>query len=196
MKNLSWILHAISLLAIMYLFMENRKLKAPEQKHSSSMQSGASGTGSIAAAYFYSDSLLNQLKFFKESEAEFKKKQQSMMLELQGKEEKLQKEAQNLQKNAENMTRKETEAAQKRLAGMERDLMERKEKLSNQFGEETAEFNEALHNKVVSYLKEMNANGKYQFIFSVAREGNIFYCDPSLDITDEMVRALNEKYSQ
>ena len=196
MKNLSWILHAVSLLAIIYLFLENSKLKHPERTNTSSMQSGSATSGSYAAAYFYSDSLLSQLKFFKDSEVEFKKKQQSMMQELQGKEEKLQKEAQSLQKNAENMTRKETEAAQKRLAGMERELMERKEKLSNQFGAETAEFNEALHSKVISYLKELNFDGRFKFIFSVSREGNIFYSDPSLDITAEMVKALNEKYSQ
>lgn len=79
---------------------------------------------------------------------------------------------------------------------MERDLMERKEKLSNQFAEETAEFNEALHKKVISFLQEYNADNRYKFIFSVARDGNIFYSDPSLDITAEMVKALNEKYSQ
>lgn len=193
MKNLSWVLHAISLLAIVYLFMENRKLKQPEQKAATISNSGST---SFEAAFFYSDSLLSQLKFFKDSEEEFKKKQQSMMIELQSKEEKLQKEAQKLQQNAENMTRKEMEAAQKKLAGMERELMERKENLSNQFGAETAEFNEALHNKVISYLKEFNADGRYKYIFSVAREGNIFYSDPSLDITSEMVKALNEKYSK
>lgn len=195
MKNLTWILHAVSLLAIVYLFMENRKLKQPAQNKTTTSQSGNT-SGTFTAAYFYSDSLLSQLNFFKASEAEFKKKQQSMMVELQAKEEKLRKEAQKLQQNAENMTRKEMEAAQKRLGGMERELMERKENLSNQFGAETAEFNEALHNKVISYLKEFNADGRYQYIFSVAREGNIFYCDPSLDITPEMVKALNEKYSQ
>ncbi len=193
MKNLSWVLHAISLLAIVYLFMENRKFKYPEHKTATT---SSSASNSFEAAFFYSDSLLSQLKFFKDSEAEFKKKQQSMMIELQSKEEKLQKEAQKLQQNAENMTRKEMEAAQKKLAGMERELMERKENLSNQFGAETAEFNEALHNKVISYLKEFNADGRYKYIFSVAREGNIFYSDPSLDITAEMVRALNEKYSK
>jgi outer membrane protein len=181
MKNLNWVLHAIALLAIVYLFMENRKLKQSGPKKADTSQASGSSNG-FGAAYFYSDSLLNQLKFFKDSETEFKKKQESMMLELQGKEQKMQQEVQKLQKNAENMTRKEMEAAQKKLAGMERDLMERKEKLSNQFGAETAEFNEALHNKIISYLKEFNADQKYQFIFSVAREGNIFYSDPSLTL--------------
>lgn len=196
MKNLNWILHAIALLAIVYLFMDNRKLKMGDLNKQDSSQNLQSNSGSSPAVFFYSDSLLSQLQFFKDSEAEFKKKQQSMMMELQGKEEKMQREIQSLQRNAENMTRKEMEAAQKRLAGMERDLIERKEKLSQQFGEETAEFNEALHNKVISYLKEYNADGKYQFVFSVSREGNIFYSDPSLDITAEMVKALNERYSK
>ncbi len=154
-----------------------------------------SSSGNFPAAYFYSDSLLAQLKFFKDSEVDFKKKQENMMKELQAKEEGFQREVQKLQKNAENMTRNEMENAQKRLAGMERDLMERKEKLSAQFAQETSEFNEALHKKVISYLEEYNADKRFKFIFSVAREGNIFYSDPGLDITPEMVKALNEKYS-
>ncbi len=194
MKNFNWALHAIALLAIAYLFMDNRSLKQSQVNKSG----GSNQTENSAsfAAYFYSDSLLSQLQFFKDSEAEFKKKQQNMLSELQGREEKLQREVQSLQKNAENMTRKEMEAAQKRLAGMERELIERKEKLSAQFGEETAEFNEALHKKVISYLKEFNADGKYKYVFSVSREGNIFYSDPSLDITADMVKALNDQYSK
>jgi outer membrane protein len=195
MKNLNWALHAISLLAIMYLFMQNHKLKQTGMKNASSIQETSVSAESFAA-YFYSDSLLSQLQFFKDSEAEFKKKQQGMLSELQGREERLQREVQTLQKNAENMTRKEMEAAQKKLAGMERELIERKEKLSSQFAEETAEFNEALHKKVISYLKEYNADGKFKFVFSVSREGNIFYSDPALDITSDMVKALNEQYSK
>ncbi|MBK6544512.1 MAG: OmpH family outer membrane protein [Saprospiraceae bacterium] len=195
MKNLNWILHAISLIAIIFLFVQNRNCKS-HCKTDSSAQNTSLISNSGTAAFFNSDSLLGQLKFFKDNEIMFKKKQESMMKELQAKEENMQREFQKLQKNAENMTRNETENAQKKLAGMERDLMERKEKLSNQFAEETAEFNEALHKKVISFLQEYNADNRYKFIFSVARDGNIFYSDPSLDITAEMVKALNEKYSQ
>ncbi|HEX5624787.1 MAG TPA: OmpH family outer membrane protein [Saprospiraceae bacterium] len=195
MKNLNWILHGISLAAILFLFIQNRQTGSGASTGAPAVNAeGASG--GINAAFFYSDSLLSQLRFFKASEADFKKKQESMLRELQGREESLQREFQKLQKNAQNMTRNEMENAQKKLAGMERDLMERKEKLSSEFALETAEFNEALHNKVIAFLKEYNANGKYQFIFSVARDGNIFYSDSSRDITAEMIEALNEQYSQ
>ncbi|MBK9642103.1 MAG: OmpH family outer membrane protein [Saprospiraceae bacterium] len=65
-----------------------------------------------------------------------------------------------------------------------------------QFAEETAQFNDKLHAKITSYLQELNANKKYKFVFSVAREGNIFYADSALDITPTMVQALNEKYGK
>lgn len=68
--------------------------------------------------------------------------------------------------------------------------------MEQQFAEETAEFNEKLHQKVVAYLQEVNQDSRYSYVFSVAREGNIFYADSSYNITEEMVRALNEKYSK
>lgn len=190
MKNLNWILHGLSLAGVLFLFIQNQNLKkAPAETPSRDTQ-----TTNQQIAFFNSDSLLPQLNFFKQSEKDFKQKQEQMMGELQAKEANLQKEFQKMQKNAENMTRNEMESAQKRLSGMERELMERKEKLSGQFAMETAEFNEALHNKVISFLKEYNADGKYQYIFSVARDGNIFYWNPEMDITNEMVKGLNEIY--
>ena len=155
-----------------------------------------SATSQYPIAYFSSDSLLTQLGFFKESENGFKKKQESMMNELKNRETSLQKEAVKLQESAPNMTRNELENGQMKLAKMEQELMARKENLTNQFAEETAEFNEKLHQKITSYLKELNADNRYKFIFSVSREGNIFYADSALDITPIMVQALNEKYSK
>jgi outer membrane protein len=180
--------------------MQNNGLKknlAVHDNPSSSISNENQSTSTqYPIAYFSSDSLLTQLGFFKESENGFKKKQESMMNELKNRESSLQKEAVKLQESAPNMTRNELENGQMKLAKMEQELMARKENMANQFAEETAEFNEKLHQKITSYLKELNTDNRYKFIFSVSREGNIFYADSALDITPIMVQALNEKYSK
>lgn len=200
MKNISWVLHGLSIIGIILLWMQNNGLKknlAVHDNPSSSISNENQSTSTqYPIAYFSSDSLLTQLGFFKESENGFKKKQESMMNELKNRESSLQKEAVKLQESAPNMTRNELENGQMRLAKMEQELMARKENLANQFAEETAEFNEKLHQKITSYLKELNTDNRYKFIFSVSREGNIFYADSALDITPIMVQALNEKYSK
>ena len=200
MKNISWVLHGLSIIGIILLWMQNNGLKknlAVHDNPSSSISNENQSTSTqYPIAYFSSDSLLTQLGFFKESENGFKKKQESMMNELKNREYSLQKEAVKLQESAPNMTRNELENGQMRLAKMEQELMARKENLANQFAEETAEFNEKLHQKITSYLKELNTDNRYKFIFSVSREGNIFYADSALDITPIMVQALNEKYSK
>ncbi|MBP8724858.1 MAG: OmpH family outer membrane protein [Saprospiraceae bacterium] len=193
MKNLNWILHGIALAGLLFLFIQNRQLQR-QASTATSASPAADKAGSFQVAYFNSDSLLPKLNFFKKSESDFKQKQEDMLNELKGKEDQLRREFQTLQKNAENMTRNEMESAQKRLAGLEQDLMQRKEDLSTRFAAETAEFNEALHKKVIAFLQEYNASGKYHYIFSVARDGNIFYWDPSLDITSDMVEGLNAQY--
>lgn len=200
MKNISWVLHGLSIIGIILLWMQNNGLKKSLAVHdnpSSSISNENQSTSTqYPIAYFSSDSLLTQLGFFKESENGFKKKQESMMNELKNRETSLQKEAVKLQESAPNMTRNELENGQMRLAKMEQELMARKENMANQFAEETAEFNEKLHQKITSYLKELNTDNRYKFIFSVSREGNIFYADSALDITPIMVQALNEKYSK
>ncbi|MBK9270834.1 MAG: OmpH family outer membrane protein [Saprospiraceae bacterium] len=201
MKNINWILHAVSLVAIAFLLYKNvNQSSSATNKHVQEDNNTNVDSNSLAGgypiAYFLSDSLLANLDFFKASEEEFKKKQENMMGEVKAKENALQKEFQKLQDNAPNLTRNELEQGQQKLAKMEQDLLMRRENLAGQLAEETAEFNEKLHNKISAYLKEMNTDGRYKFVFSVQREGNIFYADSALDITKQMIQALNEKYGK
>ncbi|MCC6815017.1 MAG: OmpH family outer membrane protein [Saprospiraceae bacterium] len=196
MKYINWILHAISLIAILFLFIQNGKLKNKSSQITPVIENSDLGSNSGKIAYFLSDTLLGQLGFFKDSEKEFKAKQERLAGELRSRENTLKKEFEKLQASAQNLTRKELEAGQEKLAGMERDLMQRKEKMEMEFADETAEFNEKLHQKIISYLQEINADKKYSFVFSVQRGGNIFYSDPAMDITAMMVKDLNEKYSK
>lgn len=194
-KLLNWILHGVSLLAILLLFLklnssiETKSTEAPKGEH---LDSNASSD--FPVAYFLSDTLLSNLDFFKTSEAEFKKKQESMQNEIKAKESSLQKELQRLQENAPNLTRNELEQGQQKLAKMEQELMIRRENLGAQLAEETAEFNEKLHSKITSFLKDLNSDKRYRYIFSVQREGNIFYSDSGLDITPILIKGMNEKY--
>ncbi len=196
MKNLNWILHGLSLLLICFLLYKNfngGQASAPAAQ----TQSTAGNEGGVyPIAYFLSDTLLSRLDFFKKSEEDFKKKQDEMQNELKSKEASLQNEFRRLQENAPNLTRKELEQGQQKLAKMEQDLLMRRENLGAQLAQETAEFNDKLHDKISSYLKELNSDGRYKYIFSVQREGNIFYSDAALDITEEMVKGLNEKYGK
>ncbi|NOT37722.1 MAG: OmpH family outer membrane protein [Saprospiraceae bacterium] len=196
MKNLNWLLHAISLAAIIFLFVQNRSLKNSSETKVDATQTPNSVNSASSIAYFRSDTLLSQLGFFKKSEEDMKKKKDRIVNELKAKENNLKSEFERLQASAQNLTRKELEAGQEKLANMERDLLQRRERLDTEFTDEMAEFNEKLHQKVTSYLNELNADKKYNFIFSVERGGNIYYSDPASDITDLMVKGLNEKYSK
>lgn len=196
MKNLNWILHGLSLVLICFLLYKNFNTRPAATSNVSTSATQNSDGSTYPIAYFLSDTLLSRLDFFKKSEEDFKKKQEEMQNELKAKENNLQKEFQKLQQNAPNLTRNELEQGQQKLAKMEQDLLMRRENLGAQLAQETAEFNDKLHDKISSYLKELNSDGRYKYIFSVQREGNIFYSDSALDITEEMVRGLNEKYGK
>ncbi|MBK9109791.1 MAG: hypothetical protein IPM92_15825 [Saprospiraceae bacterium] len=59
MKNLNWALHAVSILGLIFLFVQNQQLKSGKDKLTPATTS--SGGGDIA--YFQSDSLLPNLNF-------------------------------------------------------------------------------------------------------------------------------------
>ena len=51
--------------------------------------------------------------------------------------------------------------------------------------------------RINEYLKEYNQAGQYNFIFST-QEGNptLYYKDTAFNITNDVVKGLNEKYKQ
>ena len=75
MKNISWVLHGLSIIGIILLWMQNNGLKknlAVHDNPSSSISNENQSTSTqYPIAYFSSDSLLTQLGFFKESETRY-----------------------------------------------------------------------------------------------------------------------------
>jgi outer membrane protein len=64
----------------------------------------------------------------------------------------------------------------------------------NQLQLEGVNANRSVIENIMSYLKDYSKDKNIQFILSYGFGGNLLYYDPSLDITDEILAGLNEKY--
>ena len=135
----------------------------------------ASEPSDLRIAYVEVDSLMTQYEYCKEYSLILEKKSQNIQATLQQKGQALQQAANNFQQKLQQ------NALQQRL--------------SAEFQEETAKFNEALHDSLQHFLTKYNKDKKYTMILSKSGD-NILYADKTIDITNDIITGLNKAYKK
>ena len=67
------------------------------------------------------------------------------------------------------------------------------QRLGAEYQNEVAKYNKALSDSVHNYLKEYNKDKKYSLILAKSGD-NILYADPAYNITEEVVKGMNQAY--
>ena len=151
----------------------------------------------LKIAYVEVDSLMTQYEYCKEYSLILEKKSQNIQSTLQQKGQALQAAANNfqqkLQQNA--YTREQAEQIQMGLQKQNADLEALQQRLSAEFQEETAKFNDALHDSLQHFIVKYNKDKKYTMILSKSGD-NILFADKSADITNDIIAGLNKAYKK
>jgi outer membrane protein len=151
----------------------------------------------LKIAYVEVDSLMTQYEYCKEYSLILEKKSQNIQSTLQQKGQALQAAATNfqqkLQQNA--YTREQAEQIQMGLQKQNADLEALQQRLSAEFQEETAKFNEALHDSLQHFITKYNKDKKFTMILSKSGD-NILFADKSADITSDIIAGLNKAYKK
>ena len=157
---------------------------------------GASG---LKVAYVELDSLLVKYNFSIDMNEAMVKKSENVRLTLNQKASALSKEQQDFQKKYENNAFLSQERAQQeynRLAKMEQDLQELSTRLQNELVEESTKNSLQLRDSITSFLRDYNKSRQYNFIFSNTGLDNLLLADEAYNITDEVIKGLNARYSK
>ncbi|MCF0188070.1 MAG: OmpH family outer membrane protein [Bacteroidaceae bacterium] len=157
-------------------------------------ETAPSATGRIA--YVEVDTLMTQYQFAKDFTIVLTKKGENIQTTLASKERELQQQAAAMQKKYESggfASSAELQAAQQELATRQQNLQALGERLSADFAQEQAKYNNALRDSIQSYIRVYNKDKKYDLILSRAGD-NLLYANPHLDITAEIVEGLNKNY--
>ncbi|MBT3209388.1 MAG: OmpH family outer membrane protein [Bacteroidetes bacterium] len=200
MKNLSVVLNVVLLVAVIVLYVfhfsektENVEMKAtPKMIVDNNMQERAA-----SIVFVNTDSLLMNYKFalelqdkLVERKISFENDFQNKMRDFEGKYIEFQNKAQRrgfLTAASEENQRIELQKQQEELQILQEDL-------SNRFLNEQAKMNLQLLDTVSNYLEEYNEDFNYQFILNHVLGGNILLANQSLDITDTVIKVLNDRY--
>ena len=102
--------------------------------------------------------------------------------------------------DAEIQARKMSQAGIQKLS---KDLQDKEQILSqrvqfekNQIAQESQTLNDSIINKVIDFVKDYGKTNSFNFILGSNEAGSVLYGQESSDLTQEILEALNEKYSK
>ena len=154
--------------------------------------------GAMPIAYINLDSILQGYTFALEAQDKLMTRQENARLELNQKARTLQNEMADFQRKLENnafLSRERAESEQQRILKKQQDLENREAQLTQEILLENQQLQAQLADTILSFLKELNAEGRYQMIFSNNAKDNILLSAEGYDITVEVIDALNARYT-
>ena len=186
---------AVAVIALFVLFFTQK----PKQSEAVASESMPVAEGNMPIAYLNLDSVLTQYQFAIDASDRLMTKQEDARPKLNTKARTLQSEAADFQRKVENgafMSRERAEAKQQELYKKQQDLQDLEAKLTNDIMLENQKLNMQLADTINNFLREFNADGRYQMIFANAGKDNILQAADGYDITAEVVEALNARYKK
>ncbi len=150
-------------------------------------------------AYVQIDTLTSQYQKCKDLEEEFTKKRANAesTINAKGKAFTAQMQEFNRKYQSNQFTQQQFEAEQARLAKLQQDLEALQARLSNSLQEEYQKEFQALTDTIQNFTKSYAKEKGYDFILCKSSGiDNVLYANEKYDVTDEVVKALNKRYTK
>ena len=145
-------------------------------------------------AFVEIDTLTSQYEFAKQTTLELEKKGTNARNTIQSKSQQLEKNVaafqQKLQSNGFT-SREQAEAAQAALQREQNNIVALQQRLETELANEQQKFLEAFQDSLDSFLKDYNADKKYDLILNKAA---ILHASRKHDITEDVVNGMNKRY--
>ena len=190
MKNLSLILNAILLLAVIYLFYAHfsgpKPVAAPAEAKTE--------TAALNVVYVREDTLLNQFKDFHEKMETLNNKKQQADASLQSRGRALEKEVAGIQAKIQQglLTPNQIATEEQRIAQKQQSLMQESDKIAQEIMSETQTLNNELQDKVKAVLEALRDEMGYDYILNYGPGTGVLMVNDSLDITSIVLERLNQ----
>jgi outer membrane protein len=150
----------------------------------------------VSFAYVDMDTLQSKYNFYIQCRAELEKVYNNYQSTLAKKENALQAKVIEFQKKAQEgrfLNEEEFNQAQSVLANEQANLEQLSQKYMQQYAQKELAITKDINDSIKNFLAEYNAKHQYTMIFYKAV---ILHCDNSLDITEDVLKGLNERFDE
>jgi len=192
-KSTSIILYAILFVAVIVLFILSFSSNGKKENTLKSEKSMRQLTN-MNVAYLKADSLILNYELAQDLHDEFTKSQESFTKEYSEKRTNFEKQAADFQAKVKRggfLTEQRAVQERDRLSGEQQKIVNLDQELSKKLSEIQNNNSKQLMDSLMNYLKEYNADKKYDYIFNAS---SILIGDENQNITKEVLDALNSRY--
>lgn len=192
MKKLTIILFSILFVAVAALFVlhftGNKKVNGTGTERTES--------GSNGIVYVNIDTIIFNFEMFADRRNELLNKQKNAEAELNSKGTQYEKGVKDYQDKVSKglVTRATAAQMEQALLQQQQDLVNLRDKLQSDLIEEEQVMNRQIIDYITRFLEENKSQYNYNFILGKSFGGPVLYSDSTLDITYDVLKALNEKY--
>jgi len=170
-------------------------LRSESKSHSYPIIDKPSVVG-LKIAYINNDSLTEKYELVKEARNLLDEKKARMEKEIHAEQAELESQYRIWEKNVKDQRYSELllRNAQEELMRKEQDLYKKSQDYTELLAQEELDRNKVFIDSVLNYLKRFNEVNNYDFILNYASGATILLANDTFDITNEVVRGLNEEW--
>ncbi|WP_140487108.1 OmpH family outer membrane protein [Flavobacterium sp. GSA192] len=132
----------------------------------------------------------------KVAKAEFDKKANLMKANVDSLVANWQKELKNYEKERSSLSPKELKLKEELLGNKQQQINGYQEAIQKKIQEENQKVTQTVINDINDYIKEYGKKNGYKIIFGANGGGTIMYADESSDLTEDVLKGLNEEYGE
>ena len=183
---------SVMLLASTALFFTSCQKQSPAAPVKAETEKEVQG---LKIAYVEVDSIMTSYNFATEYVEILKKKMETIQSTLNSKGLALQNEVADFQNKIQQnkLTQEQATSIQASLQKKQAQLQNLQESLTNQYQEMQEKYNTALHDSIQNFLASYNKTPRFDYILSKSGD-NILLANPSMDITEDVIKGLNKRY--
>ena len=200
MKKLSLWLNIILIVAVAGLyFLHFTGKKSTKVEKTTATDGNEQGVNvDVKFAYVDIDTLVANYNMFIDKKAALEQKKSESEAELNQKSKELDNQIQKYKSDYSKglITRTKAQMVEQELGKKQQDLYDRGQYLQRELMDEEQVMYRQVLNEVMNYLVDYNKDYNYKFIFSNTFGGQILYADKGLNITQEVLNGINEKYDK
>ncbi len=147
--------------------------------------------------YVNSDTLLNKYDYFKDMSKRLQDKSDAAKSDLQSKGAAFQREVADYQKAQSTMPADQRQATEQRLQRKNQELQQYQQNAGAQLQNEQGTEQAKLYDKVADFAKTYAKEKGYKLVLTYSKANpTVLFGDPSLDVTNDVVKRLNELYAK
>lgn len=200
MKQFSPVLNIILLVAVAVLYFLHffaGKKPAAAAKSTGTVANVATAGNTPLVAYVDMDSLNNSVPYIKEKKKELEAEQRQIQSEYESSYRQMEADKNEFLKRGNAITPQEAEEFQGKLMQRQQQVEAKKQSMGQGLASRGSTIMEDIQNKLKEFLAEYNKDKKFAYIFATGTGLDyLLYKDDALDITDDIVKGLNEKMSK